>query len=385
MKEIRRISRDVFLLLAFVFAIVIILTISLPKNEITSQTYPAPIEQTSRDSYPPPEPPLTTTAQPVGLIGPACYVDKLNRFSLYLPSGWRADVPPSENAIGGASVFYNYTQDDIKMDHGSLILPPNSVKIQITSGVLLRSQSFEQWINIATQQMLTSDIAKQFQTVIGTPYPYNLAEQGGIAYTVKDSSGTDALVINLPSRDRVIIISIAPAGMESLASFLLSSLDTMNLDGCNSEAISPEESIPKATPTTETFFENHKETNKGGLTCELGTFPGTEAHNSQISLQMPFPLGETWIVGGGGSFYGNNHHCNFYNNYYATDWNKAVGNDDNALVLATADGNVSEIDILCQTRYGCYVKIDHASGYRTLYAHLKSILVQTEGGILKIV
>ncbi len=56
--------------------------------------------------------------------------------------------------------------------------------------------------------------------------------------------------------------------------------------------------------------------------CPTGTFPGTEAFASTIILQMPFIAGETWTVGGIGSFYGNVKHCNSYNDYYATDWNR---------------------------------------------------------------
>jgi murein DD-endopeptidase MepM/ murein hydrolase activator NlpD len=108
------------------------------------------------------------------------------------------------------------------------------------------------------------------------------------------------------------------------------------------------------------------------------TYPGTEAYASTIALQMPFIAGETWIVGGGGSFYGNNLHCNNPNNdYYATDWNRT--NDNGAAVLPVAEGIVSAIQSPCpvQMGYGCYVRIDHANGYRTLYAHLSQVLVVT--------
>jgi hypothetical protein len=112
------------------------------------------------------------------------------------------------------------------------------------------------------------------------------------------------------------------------------------------------------------------------IACPIGTFPGTEAPKSTMKLQMPFLAGEAWTVGGGGSFYGNGLHCNINNDYYATDWNRT--NDNNAVVLAVADGTV--IDIVsppCPTvqGYGCYVKVDHGNGYTTLYAHLSAVLV----------
>jgi murein DD-endopeptidase MepM/ murein hydrolase activator NlpD len=95
---------------------------------------------------------------------------------------------------------------------------------------------------------------------------------------------------------------------------------------------------------------------------------------------MPFRVGEIWLVGEPGSFYGNNRHCNYYNAYYATDWNRPDNIDIGKAVVAVADGVVSAVQPQpCPryepsdpiTRYGCYVQIDHANNYRTLYAHLQ--------------
>ncbi len=99
------------------------------------------------------------------------------------------------------------------------------------------------------------------------------------------------------------------------------------------------------------------------------------APDSTIALQMPFIAGETWTVGGDGSFYGDGAHTNVNNDYYATDWNRT--NDNLAPVLPVADGIISAIqDRPCpDTSYGCYVQIDHTNGYRTLYGHLDDVLV----------
>ncbi len=89
--------------------------------------------------------------------------------------------------------------------------------------------------------------------------------------------------------------------------------------------------------------------------------------------------GETWMVGGttpgSGSFYGEGEHTNANNDYYATDWNRL--GDAGAAVLPVVDGNVSAIqDKPCPgTSYGCYVQINHADGYRTLYGHLDDVLI----------
>jgi len=108
--------------------------------------------------------------------------------------------------------------------------------------------------------------------------------------------------------------------------------------------------------------------------CPTGvTYAGDEAPNSTLKLQMPFLSGEYWTVGGGGSFYGNNFHCNSYNDHYATDWNRP--NDAGAAVLAVADGQVSaSVGAPCPTGgYGCRVTIEHADGYQTTYAHLQDV------------
>lgn len=110
-----------------------------------------------------------------------------------------------------------------------------------------------------------------------------------------------------------------------------------------------------------------------------GNFVGNEAISSMISsLQLPFIAGETWTVGGNGSFYGNGAHCNDPNNdYYATDWNRP--NDGGAIVLPVTSGTVSAVvapNPGCPTSgYGCYVQVDHANGYRTIYAHLAQVQV----------
>jgi hypothetical protein len=102
--------------------------------------------------------------------------------------------------------------------------------------------------------------------------------------------------------------------------------------------------------------------------CPTGvTYPGNEAPNSTIHLQMPFLAGEAWTVGGGGSFYGNGKHCNDFNDHYATDWNR--NGDLNAAVLAVADGIVGPVQsppCPFQGGLGCTVTIEHANGYRTV-------------------
>ena len=113
-----------------------------------------------------------------------------------------------------------------------LFCPPGSVKIQITSAELLPGQTFDQWIDASTQSLISSEAAKQYATIMSTPFPYTLGNPEGIAYTISDLSGTNALVINLPVEERVLIIMIMPADLDSKASSLLATLKTTDIDLC---------------------------------------------------------------------------------------------------------------------------------------------------------
>ncbi|MCC6189438.1 MAG: M23 family metallopeptidase [Anaerolineales bacterium] len=91
---------------------------------------------------------------------------------------------------------------------------------------------------------------------------------------------------------------------------------------------------------------------------------------------MPFIAGEAWVVGAAGSFYGNNLHCNPYNDYYATDWNRA--GDYGAAVLPVAHGQVSYANCDPGPGYGCNIKINHLVSrtgdyYQSHYAHLINV------------
>jgi len=105
------------------------------------------------------------------------------------------------------------------------------------------------------------------------------------------------------------------------------------------------------------------------------------APDSTITLNMPFVAGETWIVGGPGSFYGEGAHTNANSDYYATDWNLPGASDADLgkPVIPVADGTVSVVvapSPSCPTvGLGCYVQIDHSDGYRTRYGHLQSVSV----------
>lgn len=390
-RSVTQVMKNLFqflLLCVLVLGLLVTLNFFLPKGTgPESLGYPPPEENTSKSHetpypYPPPHENQPTPTHQV--IEPKCFIDQLNQFSLQLPTGWYTDGPPDNNAIGGASVFYNYSRDEVKSNHGYVELPPNAIKVQISSAKISDKENFEHWIVAVIDRTVSSEQGKQFNTTTSPLYPYKLAGYNGLAYSVADSTGTNLLSINLSIDDHsVLIITIAPADSLSISD-ALSMLETLNakeFDSCSSDVKIPDkqELIPELAIQTETIDLAVED-----FTCNLGTFPGSEAQNSTISLQMPFLIGETWIVGGAGAFYGNYHHCNYYNSYYATDWNKPDGNDADALVLAVADGTVSAIDAQCtDIRYGCLVQINHLFDFRTIYAHLSSVYVQLGSNVGK--
>ena len=117
--------------------------------------------------------------------------------------------------------------------------------------------------------------------------------------------------------------------------------------------------------------------------CSRDSHDGAEAPERPISIpiHMPFQIGTSWTVGGDGSFYGRDYHCNGYNDYYATDWNRP--DDQGEPVLAVAEGTVTEVPGCNESGYGCSVTVEHGGGISTQYAHLKNRYVH-EGQFVRV-
>lgn len=123
-----------------------------------------------------------------------------------------------------------------------------------------------------------------------------------------------------------------------------------------------------------------EECNGGGFTD-----PGTGAPNFP-PLQMPFAFDDDWIVGGGGSYFGNGWHCNSHNDYYATDWNRNGGGTQGQPVYPVAAGVVVEQG-WADDGYGYRVRVEHSLGgnnerFRSLYAHLDQITISSVGDVV---
>lgn len=91
-------------------------------------------------------------------------------------------------------------------------------------------------------------------------------------------------------------------------------------------------------------------------TVLIGASPATAAP----TFKVPFPCGQTWD---GQARTG-------HSPQPAIDFNRA--NDEGDPVVASAPGTVDRVTNLGDTSYGKYVRIAHAAGYTTYYAHLSS-------------
>ncbi len=232
---------QLILLCLLVLGLIVTLNFFLPKGTgPASLAYPPPEEDSSKSQTTPYPYPLPSENQPTPtqeVSGPTRFIDQLNQFSLQLPTGWHTDGPPDINSVGGASVFYNYSRDEVKSNHGFIELPPNAIKVQVSSAKISEKENFEQWISAAIERTISSEQGKQYNTTTTSPYEYELAGYTGLAYSVTDSTGTTLLSINLQVDDnRVLIIIITPANSSSVseAISILETLNAKEFDSCSS-------------------------------------------------------------------------------------------------------------------------------------------------------
>lgn len=299
------------------------------------------------------------------------YRDPLYQYQLAIPAEWYV-LPTPAQAIYGAAVFFNYDPDAIKTDSD---LPSDWLKIQIGVAPLANGQSFQDWVNrwrgFQTNSALTRDL--NFTASSIEPAQIGAFEAATYKLQAPQSSSVQEVDIKLDDK-QVMIVGISSADSKALPQVykILSELKT------DPSAIFSDEVLNRAEEWAHTTLSPILEqVNTATVTgtCPVNqTYSGAEAPNSPISLDMPFRSGETWTVGGSGSFYGNNQHCNVLNDYYATDWNR--DGDNGAAVLPVADGTISDFKVpTCPTSsYGCFVQIDHAAtGIRTLYGHLSGV------------
>lgn len=154
--------------------------------------------------------PVATLTYPI--IGPKCFIDPLNRFSLNLPVGWYADPPPEAGAAGGASIIYNY--DPRKIVNETTILPAGSLKIQFSSDQLATSQTIEQWLSDEISSLTSQQSPEPARATL--PTQYTLGKWQGYAYILTGQGDVRVIVLAWVDQ-RILIIELRPAESTALA------------------------------------------------------------------------------------------------------------------------------------------------------------------------
>jgi murein DD-endopeptidase MepM/ murein hydrolase activator NlpD len=302
------------------------------------------------------------------------YVDPRYSYTLEVPEGWRIEPTPADSDYGVA-VLYNH--DPELLERSPSIPVPNPIKIQIGIGSYAPAPTFADWL---AQRIMDEFNADRGVSAASQPQPVMLGSLSGQAFLLQGGTSPQVLEMDFPvGNASALSIGITPADSGALDS-ALKVLDTLRLPPeltpalpANPEAGNNLGNSP--APLAPLLSESKTAVAAAQAECTAGAYSGNEAPTSPIELWMPFRDGETWTVGGGGAFYGSYFHCNLYNDYYATDWNRP--NDFGADVLPVADGTVVAIQgpPCPNTGYGCYITLNHASGVRTLYGHLSGIFV----------
>jgi hypothetical protein len=346
------------------------------------------MEMMSRSLLPPAEP-FNVLPQADNNEEDTTYVEPLYGYELSLAGKWHISPTPAD-ALYGAALFYNYDPDIVEATGN---LPSDALKIQIGVAPLPDGQDFQNWVTKWADFEINGERVEEVEEPNLTatyPDPIKIGAFDGVKYTINGPNHTiddsnpaavsegyfpSVLEINLQlSAKQIMVIGVSSADSPALSQVM----DTLVVRNVDSTHVFPVEVMQLAeqwakAPLSSSPFSDKLPESSTDFTCPGGTFPGTEAPNSPLTLYMPFTSGETWTVGGAGAFYGNLYHCNYYNDYYATDWNRS--GDNGAAVLPVANGTISgsQPPICPNTGYGCYVRIDHASNIRTLYAHLGSV------------
>ena len=107
-------------------------------------------------------------------------------------------------------------------------------------------------------------------------------------------------------------------------------------------------------------------TTAAGALAAPASAQSAEAARRKVTgyYQMPFPCGQQWT---GSTRPGHSPST------YAIDWNRP--DDDGDDVVASAPGTVTTANKTGRTGYGRWVRVTHAGGETTVYAHLSSVAV----------
>jgi hypothetical protein len=154
-------------------------------------------------SYRTPEP-----TWPYPLMGPMCFKDPINKFSLKLPAGWFADPPPPAGALAGASEIYNFDPTQF-VGKKEAELQSGYLKIEFGSAPLPADRPFELW--------LSDEIARERTTAapalptISEPVPFTFGKYKGQTYLVSVMDYETKMIALPIAGMRVLFMAFIPA------------------------------------------------------------------------------------------------------------------------------------------------------------------------------
>ena len=322
---------------------------------------------------------------PLPMQNSQVFVDPLYGYKMHVPKDWHI-LPANSDALYGMTVLTNY--DENALDNRSSVIPIDAIRIRLGVSLLWEGWSFMDWAQAWHAKESTSRFTLDQSLTVSKMISTEVGNYSATTFDILGNgvnTGVRELIVNIGSgRVMTIMISPADASQHPIVNDILVSLDTRDMYPFSADYLSEFAKPPNLNDLLAQANEKSLEPiGVSAAACPAGTFPGNNAPNAPFTLEMPFKQGQSWVVGGSGSFYGNGAHCNSTNtsnsrgDHYATDWNRSDGNELGEDVFPVANGTIVKSVIspfpTCESGYGCYVVIDHGSNIRTLYAHMSSV------------
>lgn len=319
---------------------------------------------------------------------PTAYVDPLYGYELQLEGEWYV-YPTSPEAVYGVAVFENYDENQFT-ELGNF--PQPAVRLQVGVAPLWKGWSFENWV----QGWRANEIIHG--ATLTEPTSVSVAGFKGVSFHLLRNQTVpnqpmDIHEVLLDIGDGRVMVIISYTWNAATSKATLEMVKGLDLSGVKHF---PPQLDTFGSPSLSTLLsdaESAGTVNSYGP-CSLAVrLDGRGAPEAPFALHVPFKADQVWEVGweegkSGGSFYGNNWHCNNSGlmgrgDHYALDWNRYEKDEAGNLlpergedVLPVADGTIdTAIFPTCPDNngFGCYVLINHDHDIRTLYAHLSNV------------
>lgn len=288
------------------------------------------------------------------------YRDSREGYGLAVPDHWSV-LQSSPDGFASSATLMNYKQP---LGSSQFEWPAGAIKLDLQ---VYKSNSSLTTSDLVDDFVRNIDEEESFDP-IHTITPYKKLENGLQINEVvlKDVASQEILSHFLTvqlSVNKILVIHILPED-GWVSADVIQILDTIVPDENSSVR------IPESIPQPLVEFGSALLTPSVIHACDWGNEVGDSPINP---LEMPFSPGTTWIVGGGGYYYGDGTHSG--NDYYATDWN--MSSDDCGKDVYPVAAGTAYVHALAETSdFGNYIDVYHsASDVMTRYAHLRTISI----------